>query len=624
MPANQVPDLNVSPEMEKKILDWLYDEITGTKHARQPFEDHWLEIQEYYELTILENKKNFPWEGAAHLMIPLMPMYIEQIKSKVLGTLFAPSDPFAATPLRRDFNDFVKPMRKLMTWASNEEIKWRQFMGTALLEQLKLGDMVGKAVYTEDVQTYMTWDAATAQFVERTDTLRSHPELLHVPLADFFFPLHVLQLSDAQWLADRARYSWTQLQHMEREGHISGIEEIKPWEERKRTKYQNERQEPVVYEPHTFQEFELYEVWFEHPITEDGPPMKQVWRIHLDSRTALRKQHNWFPMQLNPYIMGGYEKREHRVYSTGVGQMILPYQKEISTMHNQRLDSAAITTMPIFKQKSDSLGPSDITFRVGGTVPVDEMDDLDVLFTGNPLNSTITEEQHSLSLLQQRIGMQDFLGSEAIAQANSTTVLQLIAESNRRFDEVIYNCRTFMTEAMTKLLLLYQKYYPKGKAVMLLGEDGNFIEQIWEFPEEWITQGMGIQVTATTSATSKELDMQNKMSLFGMLVQYYGNLTQYVIQAQNPQLPPSVSGVLFRIVDSLTSFVEDLLEDFNIRNAAEIAISIDAIGEQVAAAQQVALAAGVAPPPGLPGTPQPDSGNGAPAQQAGPQIQQSA
>jgi len=625
MPSNRIPDLDISPEMEQKILNWLYDEMTRTLLARQPFLELWLEVQEFYEKTTLDDKIDFPWEGAAHIMIALMPTYIEQAKAKLIGTLFAPSDPFSTKPLRKDFSDFAKPMRRMLTWASEEELNFRPFMNSILLESLKLGNGVGKAVYVEDVQTYQEWDPTTEQFIEVTETLESHPLPVHVSLPDFLFPLHILKLNGADWLGDRVRLSENQLLARGRDGRYiqKAVDKILPWEERQRTQYEDRREDHVDYTPSEFKEWEVWEVWFQHPIVEGGPAVKQVWSIHLDSRTALRKQHNHFPMQMHPYVIHGYELRENRVYANGIGRMVLPYQKEVSIMHNQRLDAATITNAPIFKRKADALGPDEIEFRVGAAIPVDEMDDLEVLFTGNPLNSTITEEQHTIGLLQQRIGMQDYQTQQALAGAQATTVLQIMQESARRFDEHVHNARVFMTEMMVKLLLLYQKYYPRDKAQMILGEDGVYVEQLWEFPQEWIVKGMGVSVTATTSSTSKELDRQNKLSLLGALTQYYGNLTQYLFQAFQPGLPPELQQVMFRIVHGLTSFVEDILEDFEIRNASELAIAFDSLRSEIASAQEAAAVAGAAQPPGLP--PGAGLGGGAPngAAGAGQAVQQS-
>ena len=284
-------------------------------------------------------------------------------------------------------------------------------------------------------------------------------------------------------------------------------------------------------------------------------------------------------------------------------------------MHNQRLDSVTVRNAPVFKRKSDRLGPEDIVFRVGASIPVEEMDDIEVLFQGNPVDSTIQEEQHTLSLLQQRVGMQDFQSQELLQNSQATTALAIMAEGVRRFDDNIANVREWLGRIIMKALLLYQAYYPEGREVMVLGEDGLFVEQIWTLPKQWLYKGIGVQVTATTSSTSKELERQNKLSLFGLLTQYYGNLTQYAVQAQNPQFPEPVRLIMLKIVESLTTLVEDILEDFEIRNAAELAITFDSLRQGIEASRESALAQGAPAPPGLP--PGTGSAAGTPGQPAG-------
>jgi hypothetical protein len=212
-------------------------------------------------------------------------------------------------------------------------------------------------------------------------------------------------------------------------------------------------------------------------------------------------------------------------------------------------------------------------------------------------------------MLRERLGLEDFSQDMNIAQP--TSQLAVMAERNRRFDHTIKRVRTYLGSVMTKSMLLYQKYYPEGRAIQVLGEGGIYVEMIMQFPKEVLSKGMGIDVTATTASTSKELDKQNKLALFNLITQYYGQLTQYLLQAANPQLPPMVQGAMVQIIDALSAFVEDLLDDFDLAHSREIAGVVESAreaaiiaGSQPTQPQIGPGAAGVAPVSGAPVGPQ--------------------
>jgi hypothetical protein len=622
VPAYDLPDLDISEEKEKEIARWLEDQLTNALLARESLVDLWLEIQEWYEKTELEEKKDYPFEGAAHLMVALMPTFIEQIKAKIHNTIWAPSEPFTAKIRNKDFAELIKPVRSFMTWSAEEELDLQEVYDSLLLEYLKLGSGVTKTIYTVIDEPAFLWVEGDTpnegEWVEYTERTKDQPEVLHVPLDDILWPIEARSFETAEWKAHRVRLSWPEIQHRAARGDFVDIERLEAWEEKQRTDYEEERQDQASVQPVEMTEYELWEVWFRHPLKEDGLAVKQVWWFHLDSTLVFRKQYNWYPKQMDPFDILTYETREHRILGNGVGQMVLSVQKEVSTMHNQRLDSATVVNAPVFKRRADALGSEDIIFRPGGSIPVEEMDDIEPLFTGVRLDSTVEAEQHTLALLQQRIGMQDFTSQQALGNAQSTAVLAIMAESTRRFDGTIRKVRKHASSVMTKVLLLYQKYSPKGKAMMVLGEDGELVEAFLAFPEKWITDGISISVTATTSTTSKELERQNKLSLFGLVTQYYGQLTQYVLQANNPQLPEPVRMVLLRIVDGLTTLVEDILEDFDLRNAEELAIPFGDIQQGVAGIRSLIGTPGDTANAGLVGLP--GAAGGLPAQ-AGQQAQ---
>lgn len=627
MPQLYTPDVKLSEETKTEISQWLYDEITRTKNSWQRLYLEWEEIEKRYQQTELEEKKNFPFEDAAHLMIAITPTYVEQIKAKILNTIFAPSDPFSVRPTNKDFIEFVKPMRRFITWSCNEELKLKSVCDSLLIEWLKLGTVVAKVIYTQQDEIRHLFEpdldendqpTDEGEWIEYLDRIKDQPEVIHVPLEDYLFPPEARSQDEMEWEAQVFRLSKNELINKVRlqgwdadvveeiklhaEAHLKGLEEV--------------RMDVMKTKPDHYEGFRFHEVWFRYAI--DGMLYRFKGIYHYDTMKFVKLTYNDLPLQMTPFVVAPYELVENHVHGTGVGRMCLATQIEVSTMHNQRLDHGALANSGVFTHRADSIIPQDIVFRLGSSIPRDEPDDLTPLDMGSQFDSTLQDEQHTLNLLKERLGMQDYLGADMIAQAQATTALAAMAESTRRFDLTLGRFRDFLSEIIMKVLLLYQAYYPEGKSALVLGEDGMWTEIVWKFPERAIRDGLGIQVTATTSTTSKELERQNKLSLFGMVSQYYGQLTQYILQAENPQLPESLRVVLLRIVDGLSTLVLDILEDYDLHYASEIAISVEEIQGRSRAIQEnlgipgVTESAGMAPVQGAPGGPPQGQGEAAP------------
>ena len=606
MPANELPNIKISEEKEEEINLWLDEQIRAALLAREDLEQSWLEIYEWYEKVELDSKKDYPFKGAAHIMVQLMPTYCERIKAKLLNTLFMPKDVFAVSPTRKEFHPLVKGMRDFCTWAARYDMDLEEQLDTVILEETKLGNAVVKIVYLQEDEAFFEYNEDIEDFEEVIKRTREGVEVIPIPLADHLFPMESRKYATAEWKADRVRLSWNEVLQRIASGLYdkSAKDVLKAWEENQQTKFETERQDQANIPLQEIVEFEVWEVWFRYLLNDsDKIPTKLVWSFHLDSKTALRKQYNWFPLGKDPYEMASFEIREHKIYSTGVGRMTLPVQKEVSVMHNQRLDSVNLRNSVVFKRRQDSMAPDEISPTQGGVLTMEDPEkDLIPMMFGQQYDSTIQDEQHTLSLLQQRIGLEDYFGDD-LSGAAATVAMQMRQESTRRFDGHLRRHRHFMKNIMIKALLLYQKYMPEDKPILVLGKDGQWVQAVFQFPDVWITEAMGISVTATTSSTSKEHDRQSKLSLFGLLTQYYGQLTQYLLQASSEQLPPPVRMAMFHIVNGLTTFVEDILEDFDLHNAEELTIALSDLREQTDQAQASLDSQTNGGAPGLPGVP---------------------
>lgn len=613
--------VELDPVLEARIAEWLSTEIQQTDMARKALEEEWAEISRLYDSVELEGKKDFPFVNAAALMIPIVPMIVETMKAKIFTTIFAPKDPLSAKTRRDDLQDFVKQLRAFLTWAAENELNLRERLDTNITEALKLGTTVGKTVYTRETRRQRVWNEDLEEWEEELYVIRDSPEIVHPPLANVYFPLETTDdtLNECPWIAEKFDVTRNKLKRWKHEKRFDKerLEKIMHWEDdqAQETEVERERkqhgEDPVLAKTVT-----LHEVWFDHQISDDDETLyKLVGYLHVPSRTFLKVTHGWFPYALHPYEILVHEKREHKVYGNGVGAIARVFQLEISTQHNQRLDAMTIANANAFKKKADSLIPEDIVIRPGGTIPVDDMDDLQPLFTGQKYDSTIQEEQNTLALLRERVGLQEY-APDTLANAQSTSLTLALGESTRRFDQTVNRVRGFISRLSMKLMLLYQKYYPEGKPFFVMGQDGQMVSAMLQFPSDFIYNNVLIEVTATTSVTSAELERQNKLALFNLITQGYGQITQYAMGAENPQAPIGFRLASLAAITGISTYVADVLDDYNLSNARDLAQGLRNLKALAEFQQNQVLGAlsggqpGMGGVPGAPGAPVPEGAGG--------------
>lgn len=621
----ELPELEMPDDLRNEIALWIGDEINKAKSERQEVEEKWKLIQVLYEMTELTDK-DFPFEDSSHLVIPIIATFTETVWAKIVNTIFAPADPFAAKPLRAEFIEAAKALRKFLTWSSKEELDLESVCSSMFLELVKLGTCVAKVVYAVEEREMFVYDPKTREYTQTTVRLKDNPEIIHVPLADFYFRLGNKSQDDCTWKSHRFTLSWGEILRRRADGRFKAeyVDKfLANWRENKvkdakpkqpagtpatRTPFEAARDDVSGEMPLSNDEFEFHEIWFEYIVhTKHKLPIRLVAWYEPNSGALLNIKHNWYPLQDDPFEVCPYIPREHRIYGIGVGNMAMPFQNEITAMHNQRLDNATVANANVTFVKDDSTTPLNFRVKPGGTYAVDDPNSVKVMPMGQKYDSTINEEQHTLSMVQQRVGIQDYIQQQT-GQTSTQAIINM-QEATRKFDIVIRNIRRFMSRIMEKVMLLYQQHYPDGKTVLVLGPDGDYIEQLWQMPQKSIKYGVAIQVTATTSTTSKELERQTKLSLFNMMTQYYGQLTQYVMQANNPQMPPVVQQTMLIIVEALGMLVNSILEDFDEPNADRLVVNEDSRREFAAA--NPGGGAGQPPQPPVPGGQAPAGGGGA-------------
>lgn len=196
---------------------------------------------------------------------------------------------------------------------------------------------------------------------------------------------------------------------------------------------------------------------------------------------------NPFEHGKRPFEECWYVKIPGRWYGLGVGEMLLDYQSNLNRVKNQRTDNNEILQNRMFKARRGSgLDNKTLISTPGKVVTVQNMDDLQVLDTGDAQASTYTDEQDIMLWMERITHVKDAAGNPS-----SATEAQ-INESNANdfFAIVRRNINDYLKRVTWHIIQLDRQFIDKEMTIRIVGEPSEFrdLDELRGIPEELRSQ----------------------------------------------------------------------------------------------------------------------------------------
>jgi hypothetical protein len=559
--------------------EWFYQEMLRALSERMPLEQKWLQAYKSYFARPEKEQKDFPFVKSSNLVIPIVATDVDTAVARYMSLLFEPDSLWYTKAWRPDMVEFARVVNEFLPWAQKNELRnLHENVYSGVFETVLLGTGVWKTRYRREERIVFEYrEAQTDPFTFNVPTIQRQkrtlvsdsPEVRHVPLYDFFVNGNAVTLDDATWCAERVLLSSAAFASRVNSGLYMMPPNVASWN-------RQERGSPILQSiqqlqnlvPQRPDQLELFEAWFDWDLTGDGIMQSMVMTIHLPSRTIVRADSNPFFNQQKPYDVSRYVKPPTSFYGIGYYDMLGVFQDEITTMHNQRLDNNTISNVSMFKaikngniQEGEPLFPGRILF-------VDDMNEMMPMAMGQPNQADLATEQAAMSYATKRTGLSELdygVQNVSTAYGTATGLNQLSQESKKRGDLAMSNLRTALSGVGLKVLELYQQRNQRGKQTFVLGdEDGELMLQVLQFPTEIIRLGLAVEITASSTKNSKELELRANSILFSQLIGYYTQLQQFMSIAVSPQAPPQVQQSAIAAVQGMSIMMQRILDGYQI------------------------------------------------------------
>ena len=569
------PELELSENAEQALKNQLIFNITNHRGERSAWVDDLRRYQKDYWATPSSEKANFPFSGAANIIIPLSAIVTEAVHARIMQRLFSLDHLVAAKFNDAFWSQFDRAIERCLDWQLLEQMKLRDRIEDAILECIKLGTCVIKDGYKRLVKNV----EVDGQIVEVVQY--SGPWFEPVPLVNFLMPFTSQDPQTAPWCGEEHATNEYEVLLMEKSGlfrpgtyeklsgHFGSIYASNLSSEPYRQDTEREEHQIPVWP----QRIGWYEIYMPISYNESDPSLKKevVVLYHLESNTILSIRDNWDEGR-RPYEIGNYIKVEHRWAGIGVGKQNEQFQREVTVQHRQRLDAGSLANANMIKVKRLSdISPNEPVFP-GKMWFVNEMDDIETFQLGGTYPAASNNEQQTLYYAQQRSGINELtLGMPQVGTpGTATSDMARVQESGIKFDYNYNNIRSMLGKVVTNVVGMISKYGLSDERYYDQVPEGQALRQFFKLPPNLLKSGVICKFEIVGQSANKMLDRQNWQTLQQIFTQYYQNALGVAQMMGNPQLMMAIG---LQSINASTIAFKQVLESFDIPNPDKLTLA---------------------------------------------------
>lgn len=573
--------LVLDPDTEERLISYIDDELDNHYAERGFWIDKVMGWQRDYWAEPGTKKKTFPFYGASNLVVPLTAISVEAVHARSMTTLFA-IRPIVNADLRiKDFpSGGESALENYLDFELMKTVKIYRPFNDIVLETEKYGTGIGKSSYEKVVRKAVRTVGTREE--EFNVTVRSTATLDAVAITRFMMPFVEQDPQTAAWCGEEHSSTMFAVKQLTESKMFfpNTYENLLVWVDnsdrptdsgsgQEITTTQEELEERKPLRP---RRLDFLELWLGFDIDGDGKDEEIQVFYHRSSRFLMAVRYNWYEDLRRPYRYSNYIPVEHRWNGIGICKQNEQFQREITTIHRQRLDNATLANMRMFKvHKLSGYGPNEPVFP-GKMWFLDDMAHIETVQMGEVYQSSYANEQSSLVYSQQRTGVNEvILGMPQVGTPGTATGdLARIQEGNKKFDFSFKNIKTTLNDLVMDVVLNIHQFGTQNVEYFQIVENGHLIVQLLQQPASVISRGILFEVGLAGQQQNRLLDRNNWTQITAFLQQYYASIAEIAQLVGDQEL---MQMILKKALAASTEAMRQILESFEIRNVDRIILA---------------------------------------------------
>lgn len=534
-----------------------------------------------YEAEPAEEVREFPFHNASNLVVPVVAIHSDTLLARVmsaviktaplwvvreLGNFVGKADPELRGALE-EFLGYVglEPSELDLYRVYHEWFGEAITLGTAVLKcpwVKNVEDMYGPA---SDMSGRNEWYAKTIYEGPRPEKLKFENFMCPVNkgrIEDMDFKYDVVQLSryDIEERKFRKQYDALATQYvLKQPDRTSRVGQVQS---------QKEKDALVRTTPGApnYEEWDICEIHCKYRVdTEHFARLMIIY--HEKSKQILRSYYHYYPDEV--YIAARLFFRDDMFHGMGFSEILLPFQEEVSEIHNGRRDNMTVCNTKLWAVDPDSKLHKGFRTYPGAMLPAKQQQgnpEISPLEFGTPVQGETDSERLTLELAEKRSGVSPPMQGSGAGTNTKRGVytamgtLSLLQEGNTRTDLNITDIRY----AHTRLgRLLCREYGAFGASESLLNKFGESGAKIKDALEAIADGKMALPVYASTASVNREVEKQSDLMLTGVTDKYHQTITQMLQAVNNPLTPEPIKKYVNEAMEASRNLMKTVYRHFN-------------------------------------------------------------
>ena len=622
--------INLTTVNLDRLFSEIEEEVRWAEEALEEFRERIARHEQLYLGQPKQKVKNFPWEKASNLVVPLVGTFVDAIFARHHNTLFNVPKIWFVEYFNEAWKDAAPLWREFIEFDSVRTWKLHSVATDWINQAVKHGLGVIRVPWEQRLRKATVFNPTSGGEMDEVYEAHVGPAPHFIPLARCLWPSDATSVESARWFG---RKYWVAKRRFELgmklgfysngEDYLKTVRRIERTAEEEAKDTAAGTQAPVMPEG-----VELYEISWLLDIDGDGVEEEIILVFNPAVRKFARAIYHPYWHGRRYFIGIPYWPLEGRVEGLGLCGMLEQLEEAISTVHNQATDNATVANTRIWAARpgNPQIRPG-MKLYPGKVVLLDDpANDLIPKQLGEIYPSIVEREAILRDYAERRAGVTDYsLGRESPVvgwRATATSTLSLLQEAARRFDLPLRNIRVGFNELALQATELYQQFRPVRKLAAFFGDRLPMVLAFMTQPPTRVRDGMDINLQATTATKNIVQERESFVQLFTLITQYYQMVVQATTAITNPQVPALTRAAVVAAAEKGSELIKRILEAWPVPDPRTFLLRSEELMEVVNALQQTALPpgrGGVAPRGGGVSPAPPVGGpSGLPAAGAGP------
>lgn len=580
MPDILIP-AKLSEEKKTALKLYLKRRVLELKDSmKELYEEKIVKWRAAYEARPREKNRQFPFQNASNLIIPIIAIHVDTMKAQLMAAVFK-TDPIALAKVLGDFgpeaDEFKTAYEEYMQYVciEPEELDLYRVYGEAFDECIKYGMITAKCPWEDKTRDFLIpggdGSGSARDFLSKTLYVGPRPEKL--PFSSFYFPIMAKRLEDMDIKCHKRIMMQHEIEERKHTGVYDKVEANKVLGVPDRTSPTNEQTEKEhdigakTTGSYGHKEWDIWECFVTYRYNDEAYAPRLVAVYHEKSDSLLRCDYDNFEKEW--FVGARMAHRDDMYPGYGFAETLWMFQEGASETYNGYRDNQTVANTRVWRVHPDSKLHQGYRIYPSAMLPADE-GEIEALAHGDVSNINLDELRLLLELAERRSGVSPpqqgmgagtMTGKRGIYSAMGT--LSLLQEGNTRKDLNVSDMRDFHTRLMR--LVSYQ-YGLLGKGnkyhearLELFGKKATLIQQALDMV---VQKKMGLPIVSSTASVNKEVEKQNDVMLTQIMARHYQTIAQLLAAIQGPMTPDQVKQYMVQVIVASNILMKKILKNF--------------------------------------------------------------